>query len=257
MKSSWLVVLLVFTSRAALAEAPLPEDTLPLAADLKRAPIGSWSEYEIRKHGQPPVTVRVALIARDRTTATLEMRLDLPPFNRPTHRKMVVQLPVPMDLTKRGGGSAVIQVEGRAAMVTPWVGVNGSGFERPSTKALKGREVLVAPTGTYRARHYEMESDEWSQEVWAADTVFPLGVIKMKRAPATILGGLVGEADLKGAPAPPPPSAAPARDEPFFSGSEVMLLTATGSKARSSVTGPLRPYDATVLKQEVAAASVE
>jgi len=203
------VVLLLLAAAPARAQAP-GTTPLPLGMDLRKAPVGAWSEYTVKVADLPPMKQRFAMVARDAATHTVEVSSEGGPLGS---KKMVLRFILEADPKKDRVRRSIIQLEDNDPMELP----PGSAQFTPPKKQVGTATVKVA-AGSFSTRHYKDRSKDGSvMEVWMSDQAPPFGIVK-----------LAGEA-LEG-------------KNPL-----TMELAARGSDAKPVVTKPPQPFNQDVL----------
>src|SRR3954449_6018499 len=66
-------LVLLLLAAAAPARAQTLGTPLPIGMDLRKAPVGAWSEYTVTVADLPPLKQRFAVVARDAATHSVEM----------------------------------------------------------------------------------------------------------------------------------------------------------------------------------------
>jgi len=196
---------------AAPARAQAPGTTpLPLGMDLRKAPVGAWSEYTVTVADLPPMKQRFAVVARDAATHSVEMTSEGGPLG---NKKMVLRFDLEADPKKERVRRSIIQLADNDPMELP----PGSGQFTPPRKQAGTATVKVA-AGSFTTRHYRDKAKDGSMmEVWTSDQAPPFGIVKLVGA------GVEGKNPV------------------------TMELTARGSDAKPAVTKPPQPFNQDVL----------
>jgi hypothetical protein len=207
----------------ALAQMGAPT---PLTLDLGKVPIGSWSEYAMTIAAGGGVTVksRWALVARDANSNTLEMSAEGPPLE-PMGGKMTAKLVLVPDPVKSDHPvkQMVMKLGDRDPMEMPldMPGMPAQKFQKPDPKKLVGKESVKVTAGSFKANHYRDVNNGMTIDFWTADTVQPLGLVKLTTQPQP------GAQAQGGQPIP----------------SVTLQLTGRGKDARPTITKPAKPFD--------------
>jgi hypothetical protein len=195
---------------------------LPLAVDLKKVPVGSWSEYRI-VDGEKTLSVRMALVTRSARTVDVETQIRGGPVAALGRATVRMSLPL-------GAGSEikprdqVIQLGDNPPMLLPdELGRQGAQlFKKLDPKQRVGVDKVTVPAGVFpRADHYrEKGSGGEDVDFWIDRDVLPFGLLKVT-------------------------SSARAR-----STSVTMELTAHGGGAGRVITQPPKPFDAAAIMKQ-------
>lgn len=224
-----LFFVLAALAPVAASGQPPPYASLPLAADLKRAAVGSWADYTIRVGGPGGATMKTrwALLGRDAGGNTLELTIEGPPrATAPFGGKVVTRMvlvPDPVGVS-RPIKQMVMQLGEHEPVEVPLdlPGLPGQKFLNPDPKRLVGKESITVTAGTFTTSHYREPLEEGTLDSWLSDRVPPPGVVRIVATPKA---GAVGPG---GQPMPP----------------VVMELVAHGKDARPVITRPARPLGA-------------
>jgi hypothetical protein len=217
-KSPWhlarmrLALALLLLAAASPARAQAPGSTpLPLGMDLRKAPVGAWSEYAVSVAELPPMKQRFAVVARDAATHSVEVTSEGGPLGR---QRMVLQFVLEADPAKKDRvRRSVIQLGDNDPMELP----PGSAQFLPPKKQVGAAKVKV-PAGSFATRHYRDKAEDGSvMEVWVSDQAPPFGIVK-----------LVGSTNEGKSPVS-------------------MALSARGSDAKPLITKPPQPFNQDVL----------
>jgi hypothetical protein len=159
----------------AAAQAPGPP--LPLGMDLRKAPVGAWSEYTMTVADLPVMKQRFAVVGRDAATHAVEMTteggslgkarvvlrftLEADPAKKDRVRKLVMQLGdnQPMELPSQPGQFSALNPK----------------------KQVGGAKTLKVAAGSFTTRHFKDKSaaNGSVMEVWVSDQAPPFGIVKM------------------------------------------------------------------------------
>lgn len=215
-----LVVAAALLALAAPARAQAPGPPLPLGMDLRKAAVGSWSEYTMTLEGLPAIKQKFAVVGRDAATHSIEMTTEGGPLARGT--RMVLRFVLDTDPAKTDRvRKAVMQLGDNPPMELP----SSTGQFSPLSprKQVGGARPLKVAAGTFKARHYKDKSaaNGSVMEVWTSDEVPPFGIVKL------VGSGNEGK-------------------NPF-----VLELVARGDGAKPAITKPPQAYDQNVLNQQM------
>jgi hypothetical protein len=169
-----LVLAVLLLAAATPARAQTPGTPLPLAMDLRKAPVGAWSEYTVTVADLPTMKQRFAVVGRDAATHSVEMTSEGGPLG--SKSKMVLRFVLEADPAKKDHvRRSIIQLGDNDPMELP----PGSGQFAPPKKQVGGGTVKV-PAGSFAIRHYRDKGSDGSVlEVWASDQAPPFGIIKL------------------------------------------------------------------------------
>jgi hypothetical protein len=244
-RAAALLVLLIAPAARARDGVVFSPALLPLPAEIRKAPIGAWSEYLLESGNPAPGHLRVTLLARDQKTVTLEFHGELPGIRRPTPRTLTTQLRVPLDLRSRGG-EAVVQIDDNPPMKAP-PRDTAAGFTRPSPRKPVRKEIIEVAAGRFSAVRCPRRTPESvTVDQWLSDQVFPLGLVKLQWPPdlATIFGR-DSELDT------PPPVQITA-----WESADRWVLAAQGTGGTSVITRPPVPWSSPAVKKQLETAPV-
>jgi hypothetical protein len=217
------LVLLAGPALPAVAQMAEPP---PLSLDLKKVPVGSWSEYSMSIGGAGGVTVksRWALVARDAKSNTLEMTAEGPPLESMGGKSIVKMVLVPDPLkSDRPVKQMVLKMGDRDPMEMPleMPGMPPQRFQKPDPKKLVGKESLKVPAGTFKTSHYHDVNEAMTIDFWTSDEAKPMGLVKLTTIPKPGVQGPQGQ------PIPP----------------VTLELTGKGKDAKALITKPAKPFD--------------
>jgi hypothetical protein len=207
----------------ARAQAPRGMATmpLPLASDLKKVPVGSWSEYTVND-GQNVVSARMALVARSARSVDVETQIKGGPVAALGHTTMRMSLPLG-DATEIKPTEQVIQLGENPPMLLPLDATGGASqsFKRPDPKKRVGTEAVKVPGGAFaHADHYQDKGPSGETiDYWISKDVLPFGLVKV------LSGGGNGP-------------------------SVTMELVGHGKDAKPTVTGKPQPFDPAVIMKQ-------
>lgn len=214
-------------SLVALGQGPGSAST-PMAVDLKKVAVGSWSEYSMSM-GRPELGAmksRWSLVARDAKSSTIEMTVEGSAIAS-VGGKMVVKsvlVPDPVNAEKPVK-EMIVKMGDRDPMRMPLdlPGMPTQRFEKPSPKNLVAREQIKVAAGPFTASHFREVTERGTIDSWVNEEVGPLGVVKVITSPKP---GTLGP---DGQPLSP----------------VTMELTARGKDAKPLITQPAKPFDPT------------
>ena len=217
------VVLLGFfvaTVAVATAAQTQPPDAppLPLAVDLGKVPVGSWSEYRIAD-GTHGTVVRMALVARQGRLADIETQVKAGSISAIT-RIMRMSGPIE-DAAEVTPRDRVIQLGEDPPMSLPaeTPGAPAQVFRKLDVQKRVGVDAVTVPAGAFRrAEHYrDRGKSGQTLDFWINRAVLPFGLIKMTSS------------------------------RPLGGGSVTMELTGHGGGAKPLITRNPRPFDAAAI----------
>jgi hypothetical protein len=218
-----LIVSLALAVPAATASGQgLGGEATPLALDLKKVPVGAWSEYTMSLGaGQQAMTIksRWALVARDANSNTLETTIEGGPMA--AAGKMVMKMVLVPDPVKsdRPVKQMVMKLGDRDPMEMPldMPGMPAQRFEKPDPKKMVGKEQLKVAGGTFKVGHYR----DVTIDAWISEQITPLGLVKLTTTPKPGATGQNGQPVL------------PMR----------MELVGRGNDAKPTITKGAKPFD--------------
>jgi hypothetical protein len=218
----FLALTLVLSSPA-LAFAQ-PGEPTPLTLDLKKVPVGAWSEYTMALgKGKDAMTVksRWSLVARDANSNTLEMSAEGPPLEAMGGKSVVKMVLAPDPISSdHPVKQMVVQVGARDPMELP-ADMPSQRFQKPDPKKLVGKETVKVPAGTFKTSHYHDVNSTATVDYWTSDDAQPLGLVKLTSTPKP------GALAPNGQPMPP----------------VNLQLSAKGKDAKATITKPAKPFD--------------
>lgn len=167
---------LVLLLLSAPASAQTQATPLPLGMDLRKAPVGAWSEYDVSVAELPPMKQRFAVVARDAGTHSLEMTSEGGPLG--PKGRMVLRFVLEADPAKKERvRQSIIQLGDNAPMELP----PGSGrFSALDPKKLVGSAKVKVAAGSFSTKRYRDKASDGSvMEVWVSDQAPPFGIVKL------------------------------------------------------------------------------
>jgi hypothetical protein len=221
-----LLLTLALVVPALPAFSQMGEAPTPLALDLKKVAIGSWSEYSMTIGNGAGMTVksRWALVARDAKSNTIEMSAEGPPLES-AGGKTLVKMVLVSDPVKSEHPvkQMVLKLGDRDPMEMPldMPGMPAQRFEKPDAKKLVGKESLKVAGGTFKASHYRDVNNGVTIDFWTSEEVAPLGLVKLTTSPKP------GAQAPGGQPIPP----------------VSLVLVGRGKDAKPAITKPAKPFD--------------
>ena len=224
------ITVAAFLPTTALGQGLSASGATPLAVDLKKVPVGSWAEYTMNVSNGTPGGVnmksRWALVARDDKGSTLEMSVDGqlagPPAGKMTMKMVLAPDPIAAEKPVK---QLIMQMGGQDPMEMPLTlpGAPQQKFEKPDPKKLVAKEDIKVAAGSFKASHYRDNTPTGTVDIWINEGVNPLGIVKVVSKPKP------GATGPGGQPVPP----------------VTMELSARGKDAKSAITKPPKPFDAT------------
>jgi len=220
------LVLITATVLAGSAHAQVMQGPpMPIAVDLAKVPVGSWSQYEVIFGGTPAMTSKVGLVSKGTAGNTFESSLEGGVMAL-TGAKLLVSMTLPPGAEKVGRVSRmVMQVKAGDPMEMPLDSGQDKQFTKPDPKALVGKEKLTVRGGSFKTKHYREKTPSGdTYDYWVADGVLPLGLVKLK-------------GELK--------------ENPAMKGGFSFELIAQGKDAKVQITKPAKPFDQAALIQQL------
>jgi hypothetical protein len=214
--------LLLFPVLAALLLAPAAAwaqmaqgPPTPLAVDLAKVPVGSWAKYDMTMGTMPPMSMKMALVARTSAGNTLESSME--GGSLPAKAGKVVSQ---MTLGPGAEGTVskmVLQVGGNDPMEMPIQAGQGKQFSKPDPKTFVKAETIKVAAGSFKTKHYhDKSSDGDTVDYWVSENVAPLGLVKVEMTQ---------------------------KSNPRISGPIKMELAGTGKDAKMVITKKPKPFD--------------
>jgi hypothetical protein len=208
----------------ALAQQPGQGPPMPIALDLAKVPVGSWSEYEVTFGGTPPMTSRMALVAKGAGGNTLETSVQ-GGMMAMVGGKMTMSMTLPAG--EKGGkvSKLMMQLGTGDPMEMPLDNGQDRQFTKPDPKKLVGTEKIEVRGGSFKTKHYrEKTATGDTYDYWVNDGVLPLGLVKLS-----------GEQ----------------KENPAMKGGFKFELVGRGKDAKQQITKPAKPFDQAALMQQV------
>jgi hypothetical protein len=196
---------------------------LPLGIDLKKVPVGSWSDYSLITGARRPHRQRISLVGKSAKGYELEVAVEGGPVPFPIITR--VELGLQANAGKRVK-RAVMRAGVRQAMEIPGSSeLVAEQFSAIDEKAYLSTQEIEVPAGRFKAKLYRTVSPRGvTVDYWVSEEVHPLGIAKM-------------EIDFRRAGTP----------------RAIFRLVARGAGARGTVLKPVRPFDAKKLAAEMMA----
>jgi hypothetical protein len=222
-----LALTLSVTAFATSAQAQQPGQgpPMPIAVDFGKVPVGSWSEYEVSFGGTPPMTSRMALVAKGTAGNTIETSVQ-GGMMAMVGGKMVMSMTLPPGAEKAGRVSKLVMQMGTAdPMEMPLENGQDRQFTKPDPKRLVGSEKIEVRGGSFKTKHYrEKTAAGDTYDFWVNDGVLPLGLVKLS-----------GEQ----------------KANPAMKGGFKFELLARGKDAKAQITKPAKPFDQGALMKQI------
>lgn len=219
------VALLLCAALPAAAQSPGP--ALPMGMDIRKAPVGAWSEYTVTVADLPPFKQRFALVGRDAETHSVEMTSEGGPMaasGMKTTIKVVLEAdPAKKERVRR----LVMQLGDNDPMELAQQAHNKDQFAPLSPKKLVGKETVKLAAGSFATRHYRDKGPAGAMDIWVSDEAPPFGIVRMR-----------GSASQGG------DATVPLKIE----------LAARGKDARPVITKRPQPFDQAVLMNQMSRA---
>jgi hypothetical protein len=211
---------------SALAQQPGQPPQLPMAVDLKKAPVGAWAEYNMTIGQVPPMKARMALVAKSPATNTLEMIMEGGMLST-AGGKVVMQTIVDADQDKENPVKKVtMQISDNDPMEMPIDSKQQKQFHRPDPKSLVKEETIKVAAGTFKTKHYRDKTPGGDAfDFWVSADVPPFGIVKVDSRPTHAGPGAQGPVKFE--------------------------LTALGKNAKMMVTKPAKPFDQPQLIKQI------
>ena len=219
----WAISAVVALGGGGVARAQPAATPLPLAVDLKKVPVGSWSEYRIAD-GKNVMVVRLALVARSSGLAVVETEIKGGPAAALGRTIMRMSIPI-ADSIEIKPQDQVIQLGDNPPMSLPseMGGLRAAqSFRKLDAKKRVGVDAVTVPAGAFpRAEHYQDKGPGGETiDFWISKTIMPFGLVKV-----TSSGSPGGTAVS-------------------------MELTAHGAGAKGVITKAPQPFDAAAIMKQ-------
>ena len=199
----------------------------PMVTDLAKVPSGSWAQYSMTVGTMPPMTMRMALVAKSAAGNTIEMSVEGGVSAQVG--KVVTQVTLKSGADWDGKvQKLVVQMGANDPMVMQTGGAQGQ-FAKPDPKTFLKDETLKVAGGSYKTKHYRTKTAQGdSVDSWVAESVAPIGLVKMEMTQ---------------------------KSNPMVTGPIILELTSVGKDAKPAITKPAKAYDqAAFMKQVMAGA---
>jgi hypothetical protein len=148
---------------------------LTAGMDLRKARIGSYSEYLESVGNWPPYKMQQALVRKDARSYTLETVMEHPEGREAYQVTLAAPLP-PLKLLRVIGQNADFPpMEQDDLTRAP------AYAEKPDPKTLVGDEVIDVPAGRFKTKHYRHTSSIGTTDLWISDQVGVFRVVRMAR----------------------------------------------------------------------------
>ena len=230
-----LSLLLVACAAPVVARAQQPGTgaPMPLAVDLAKVTVGSEANYVTSLGQWPPMNVRLALVNRTGSAATLEMSAQGGMMSMAGGKVVVDTV-----FTSEGKAETVIQklimqIGANDPMEMPSELSKVSQFKKPDPKTLVGAETVKVKAGSFKAKHYRDKTPAGDRiDYWVSEGAPPLGLVKMQAETKKA-------AEAQGTPAP------------GMADSVTMELVGLGKDAKPEITKVPKPFDAGKFRQQM------
>jgi hypothetical protein len=200
---------------------------MPMAMDLAKVAVGSWSDYTMTMDSLPSMKMRMALVAKTPTANVVETSVE-GGMMASAGGKMVMQMSIAPGM-EGSIKKMVMQMGAGDPMEMPVEISGGKPFTKPNPKNLVGTETIKVAAGSFKTKHYRDKTPQGDKiDFWTNENVPPFGLVKI-------------EVDQK--------------NNPQIKGKLVFDLTGTGKDAKPLVTKPPKPFDQAALMQQMMSAS--
>jgi hypothetical protein len=218
-------MLLAFVAAIALIPSPASaqpgqQPPMPMVVDLKKVQLGSWASYAMTM-GEMTMSTRLALVARDTSSVTLETSMEGGPMAM-MGGKMTLKLVMNPDAagTAKPLKQMVMQIGDQDPMLAPDT-MPAQTYSKPDPSALVGKETIKVAAGSFKTAHYRYKTEQGTADVWVSEDVPPTGLVKL-----TTSAIQAGAQQVPGT---------------------VMELAATGKGAKPIITKTPKPFDPTMM----------
>jgi hypothetical protein len=198
----------------------------PLAVDLAKVPIGSWATYNMTMGTMPPMSMKMALVARAAAGNTLEMSMEGGMAAKAG--KVTTQ----MTLAPGSEGTVkklILQVGKNDPMEMPVQGAQGKQFSKPDPKTFVKEETVKVAGGSFKTKHYHDKTPQGDTvDYWVSESLPPLGLVKIEMTQ---------------------------KSNPMINGPIKMELAGTGKDAKAVITKKPKPFDQNELVKQMTGGS--
>ncbi len=201
---------------------------MPMAIELKKAPVGSWAQYSMTVGEGMNMKSRVALVKRDANEIVLEMGVEGGPMAAMGAGKMVMKMVMAPDPSKTDKPikQMIMQMGDQDPMEMPAeMASRQQKFEKPDPKKLVGKESVKLAGKSFKTSHYRDTTEHGTVDFWVSEEAPPFGMVKMTSTPKP------GAAGPNGQPIPP----------------MTMEIIAQGKDAKPTITKPAKPFNPAAL----------
>jgi hypothetical protein len=173
-----LAALTLLLALPAAAQSPGP--VLPMGMDIRKAAVGTWSEYTVTVAELPPFQQRFALVGRDAATHSVEMISEggtMGPGGKAIIKVILEADPAKKERVRK----VIIQVADNAPMeLQQDPNRDKDQFAPLNPRKLVGKETLKVAAGTFATRHFRDKAAAGAMDVWVSDEAPPFGIVKMR-----------------------------------------------------------------------------
>jgi hypothetical protein len=175
---SALAALTLVVALPAAAQSPGP--VLPMGMDIRKAAVGTWSEYTVTVAELPPFQQRFALVGRDAATHSVEMISQggtMGPAGKAIIKVILEADPAKKERVRK----VIIQVADNDPMeLQQDPSRDKDQFAPLNPRKLVGKETLKVAAGSFATRHYRDKAAAGVMDVWVSDEAPPFGIVKMR-----------------------------------------------------------------------------
>jgi len=151
--------------------------------------VGHWAEYLMTSKDEEPVTMRISIVGEEDGAYWYEMQM-----TGEDQEKMISKMLVSGDpsddgnlkrLIIKGGDEPAMEMPvGNGGPMTDVMGMMGQEAEEVEEEedgvmpTDLGIESITVPAGTFKARHWRVEDEDFWFDMWQAEKVGPYGIVK-------------------------------------------------------------------------------
>jgi hypothetical protein len=140
--------------------------------------VGAWAEYLVTAKGEKPVTMRLAVVAKEGEAFWYEVVVPMGEDGDMVTKMLVAGDPQNPESVQR----MIMKMGDQPAMELPTEmpeGAEGEEFELPKSEFQElGVETIVVPAGTFEAKHIRVTQEKTVGDVWLSAGAGPYGMVK-------------------------------------------------------------------------------
>lgn len=151
--------------------------------------VGQWAEYLMTAKNEDPMTMRIAVVGEEDGAFWYETKMLVEDQDQMISKMLVSGDPseegnIERLIIKGGDDPAMEMPVGDGGPMTDVMGFIGQGEEEVEEEEVGdiptdlGMESVTVPAGTFKARHWRVEDEEFWFDMWQAENVGPYGLVK-------------------------------------------------------------------------------